>query len=491
MIAMLALAPHTLAAQGYRVHLDARFEAVEFRGVQLDSIPVTDTIAGSTGGPTTPDGFAVRCPPGATYCLFFRSGAIRHGAPFVTSADIELWGLGVPGLSVHANARAAVDFTGANNWPGTDPALELVTGYAEYASERLTVRAGRQLNSGRLGMIGFDGGDLTLRAARGLDASVYGGWGLARGGALPETSPAVNPLLQFQPTRRQLVLGADLGWSGARGDVRAEYLREVDPQTDYFVSERVGVSSVVRPAARWSLAAGADYDLAAGWWGSAEATLGYGGRDVSGSVGVKRYRPHFDLWTIWGAFSPVPYRAVQGDLSVHALPHVQLRGHVERYRFDDAEAATPLVDVEQSGSRGELGVTASPAPAWTVDAGYTREFGPGAASVGTGASITYAPPGPYSLTVHGSSMDRPLELRFSESVLHLYGLEGRIQPRDGVRFELGAVRYDENRRRPDPAAVDWGQWRVTLRAVLSFGTSGDLDHLPPATRRMPGGRAER
>ena len=489
-IALLFAAP--LAAQGYRVHLDARFQAVEFRGVQLDSIPVTDTVTGPTGGPTTSAGFAVRCPPGAAYCLYFRSGAIQKGAPFVTSADIALWGLGVQGLSVHANARAAVDLTGANNWPGTDPALELLTGYAEFANERLTARAGRQLNTGRLGMIGFDGVGLTVRdGGRGLDASVYGGWGLARGVALPETSPAVNPLFQFQPTRRQLVLGADVGWSGTRGDVRAEYLREVDPQTDYFVSERVGVSSIVRPAARWSLAAGADYDLAAGWWGSAEATLGYGVRDVSGSVGVKRYRPHFDLWTIWGAFSPVPYRAVQADLSVRALSQVQLRGHVERYRFDDAEAATPLVDVEQSGWRGELGVTARPAPAWTVDAGYTREFGPGAASVGTGASITYAPPGPYSVMLHGSSMDRPLELRFSESVLRLYGIEGRIQPRDGLRFELGAVRYDEDRRRPDPAAVDWGQWRVTLRAVLSFGTSGDLDHLPPATRRMPGGRAER
>src|ERR1043166_6505469 len=91
----------------------------------------------------------------------------------------------------------------------------------------------------------------------------------------------VNPVCQFQPTRLQLGRGADVGWSGTRGDVRAEYLREVDPQTDYFVSERVGVSSIVRPAARWSLAAGADYDLAAGWWGSAEATLGYGVRDVS------------------------------------------------------------------------------------------------------------------------------------------------------------------------------------------------------------------
>lgn len=490
MVVALGVCAVPLRAQGYRVHLDTRFQAVEYRGVQLDSIPVSDTVSTPGSGPTSPDGFAVRCPPGAAYCLFFRPGSIRRGAPLVSAADVALWGLGVRGVSIHANARAAVDFSSADDWPGTDPALHLVTGYAEYSGENLTVRAGRQLDPTRLGMIGYDGARLTVRR-RTVDASLYGGWGLAQGDVLPVTSPATNPLNQFQPGRRQLVVGAEAGWSGAAGDVRADYLREVDPQTDYFVSERVGIATALRPAAGWSVTGGADYDLAAGWWGSAEATVVYATNDVTGSIGVKRYRPHFDLWTIWGAFSPVPYRAVQGQVGVRALRNVQLRGHLERYRFDGAEASTPLVSVEQSGWRGELGITASPAPAWTIDAGYQREFGPGAASVGDGASVTYAPPGPYSVTVHGSSLDRPLELRFDESVVHLYGIEGRIEPRDGVRFELGAVRYDESRRRPDPAAIDWGQWRMTIGAVFSFGSGGDLDHLPPAIRRLPGGRDQR
>jgi hypothetical protein len=341
-------------------------------------------------------------------------------------------------------------------------------------------------------MIGFDGASLTVRdARRGVDASLYGGWGLARAVALPVTSPALNPINDFQPSRRQLLLGGAVGWASRRADVRAEYLREVDPQTHYFVSERVGFAAAIRPADRWSVTTGADYDLAAGWWGSAEATVAYTARAVMGAVGIRRYRPHFDLWTIWGAFSPVPYRAVRGDVTVRALTQVQVRGHVERYRFDDADVATPLVDVAQSGWRTELGITATPAAAWTFDAGYNREFGPGAASVGSRASVTYAPAGPYAITLRGATMDRPLELRFSESVLHLYGVEGRVEPRAGVRFELGAIRYVEDRRRPDPAEMDWNQWRVTLRAVFAFGSGDDLDHLPPAVRRMPSGRVER
>ncbi len=488
----LLVAP-PLAAQGYRLRLDTRFQAIGYRGLELDSIPVADTVTGPGGGPATLDGFAVRCPSGAPYCLFFRPGPVRHGAPLVAAGDLALWGLGVEGVSVHATARAAVDFTGAVAWPGTDPALQLINGYVEYNAERVTARAGRQQSTNRLGTIGFDGAGLTLRdGRRGLEASVYGGWGLARGVALPVTSPALNPIDDFQPLRRQLMLGAAAGWSSARAEVHADYLREVDPRSDYFVSERGGLATVVRLSPGWSLTGGADYDLAAGWWGSAEATVGYSARLVTATLGARRYRPHFDLWTIWGAFSPVPYHALQAQVNVRALPQVQLRARAQRYRFDDAEVETPLVNVERSGWRWELGGTATPASAWTLDAGYHRELGPGAASVGTSASITYAPAGPYAVTLHGASQDRPLELRFSESVLHLYGMDARIEPRQGLRFELGAVRYAEDRRRPDAGAINGGQWRVTLRAVLAIASGDDdLQRLPPATRRMPGGRAAR
>ena len=493
LVALVALLAAPLAGQGYRLKVDNRVQAISYRGLELDSIAVTDTISGPSGGPTTPDGFAVRCPSGAAYCLYFRPGPVRHGAPLVTTADLSVWGFGVSGLSAHVTARGARDLTGDNAWPGSDPAIQLLTGYAEYNRERITVRLGRDLNYNRLGTIGFDGGSITLRdGRRGLDASLYGGWGLARGAALPVTSPVVNPINDFQPSQRQLLLGVSAGWSGSHGDLRGEYLREVDPHTDYFVSERVGFSGELRPVPRWSLAAGADYDLAAGLWGSAEATLGYATPAVTSAVGVRRYRPHFDLWTIWGAFSPVPYNAIQAQVTVKAMPHVEIRGRGERYRFDDAGVSTPLVEVEQSGWRGELGLTATPRPEWTIDAGYTREFGPGAAVAGTSASITYQPSKLYAITAHGAAMDRPLELRFSESVLHLYGIEGRIQPQPGLELELGAERYAEQRQRPDPAAMDWSQWRVTLRAVFSIGSSDDdLRNLPPATHRMPGGRAQR
>src|SRR5437588_7637833 len=77
-LALLVLFASPLTGQGYRLRLDGRFQAVGYRGVQLDSIAVTDTVVGSGGGPTTPDGFAVRCPSGApTACS---SGRARFSA---------------------------------------------------------------------------------------------------------------------------------------------------------------------------------------------------------------------------------------------------------------------------------------------------------------------------------------------------------------------------------------------------------------------------
>ena len=66
-----------------------------------DSVLASQTVTGSTGGFQTPDGFFVRCPPGATYCFFFRPGPdIAGRAAGHQSADLTLWGLGVRGLSV-------------------------------------------------------------------------------------------------------------------------------------------------------------------------------------------------------------------------------------------------------------------------------------------------------------------------------------------------------------------------------------------------------
>lgn len=486
------LIPGAAGAQGYHLRVDTRWQSVTYRGVQLDSIPVGDTVSTPGSGPVSPDGFAVRCQPGAGYCTFFRPGPVRRGGPVTTTLDATVWGLGMTGLSVRAAARAGFDFGTADVWPGTSPAIQLLEGYAEYAKARATARLGRQVVASRLGTTSFDGGSVTLRgASRRLELLGYLGWGLARGVALPVTSAALNPLDDFQPLERQVLAGAAAGWTSATLDARVEYQREVDPRARKFVSERVALDGAVRPLAGVRVAAGAEYDVAAGWWGSAEGSVSYFTPRLRGTLGVRRYRPHFDLWTIWGAFSPVPYQSVHTAVAFAAAARFEVRGRYERYRFGEADAESPLFSAKRDGWRAELGLTATPIPHWKFDGAYQREFGPGGSVAGTAGSVSYEPSARLRATLLVAALDRPLEFRFNNAAVRGYGVDAQYAASPRLRVGLSVQRYDEEHRRPDAGAFEWDQYRVSARIVMGFGDDADARGLPPAIRLLPGGRAAR
>jgi hypothetical protein len=206
-------------------------------------------------------------------------------------------------------------------------------------------------------------------------------------------------------------------------------------------------------------------------------------------VGARRYRPHFDLWTIWGAFSPVPYRAGQVSLAVTPIDRLRVRVHGERYEYDNTETATPLVSFETSGWRFSWGATYTPSAAWTLDGGYQSEFGNGASSRGFEGSVSYAVAERLSLVLNAATLDRPLEFRYDDASLKQYGVQAVYRASPRALLQLDASRYLEDRRRPDAAAFDWDQLRCSARVVLLFGRGADFANLPPAVRRMPGGRA--
>ncbi len=487
-VLVAGLAPEAAEAQGYKLRLDARYQSVSFRGVDLDSIPSTSVVQLSGQGPATPDGFAVDCGTGTPgYCYFYRPGNRLRGQPLTTTADLTAWGFGVRGLTIRASGRVATDLADRTVWPGSEPAVVVTEGYAEYATEYLTGRMGRQLITGRLGYQGFDGARASYRFdGAGVEVAAFGGWGLARAVALPVTSPALNPLDDYQPRSRQLLVGADVAWRHRAFDLRAEYRREVDPEVDYFVSERAAASAEVHLAPKLRVAGGAEYDFANGWWGTAEASATYTDRRWYGTIEARRYRPFFDLWTIWGAFSPVPFRSVRGSAAIEPVKGLWIRGQAERYQFDPDEAETPLVSAEDRGWRAQIGATAAVARQWTLEAGLRSEFGPGASSRTVDGGLTWRPSERTFFAARAGTLDRPLEFRFSDSKVNWVAVSGDVELSDRLRLASDIGWFGEERRRPDAAAFDLNQVRVSTRLIVTLGSAAD--RLPRAVRPVtPGG----
>ncbi|MBI3982588.1 MAG: hypothetical protein HY337_06730 [Gemmatimonadetes bacterium] len=483
--ALLAAGP--LEGQGYRLRLDTRFQSVTYRGWTLDSAPVGATSPGPTGGPVA-GGFAVQCVAGAAYCTFFRPGPERTATPTVGTVDLTVWGLGIPGLRLHAKGRALGDFTDRNVWPGVKPAVQLLEGYAEYASTPLTVELGRTHVATRFGFRGFDGGRVEIRPfGRALRLSGYGGWGLARGVDLPVTIGELNPLGDYQPTDRQTVLGGGLALTLWRFALRGGYQREDDPTTNGTTFERAALDGQVDLAQGVVVSGGADYDMAAGLWGSADAALSYaptGGRGRL-SVGGRSYRPYFDLWSIWAAFNPVGYRAAYASATYTLTSGVELRGRGEVYEYDESGATTPLVAEESDGWRWVIRARLLRVDDWVFDAAAHQEHGPGVASLGYEGTATWAPADPVTLTAQVARVRRPLEYRFDDSKVWTYGLRADYLTASDLRFYAEVRRYDETRERDDAAELSWDQLRIYLGATVVIGSGADARPLHPSILRIP------
>lgn len=476
----------SISAQGYRVRIDARAQAVSFRGLIADSVATTDIVTGANGGIFTSDGFAARCTNEA-FCYFYRPGATQRGIPVSSSASLVLWGIGVQGLTIHASGRAVTDAGKDEVWPAVEPWAQLIEAYADYSRSRFTARAGRQFLTSRLEPIGFDGGWLRVRTpARGLDVTAYGGWGLGQAAVVPVSSPALSPLDEYRPRVRQLVAGGEVAWSDGPLDARAEYRREVDPEDDHFVSERAAASFTLQPWRFLQARGGIDYNLAEGHVGSGDLSLTYLESRFSVTGGARRYRPYFSLWTLWGAFSPVPYNTLHGSARVRITDWLTANGRAERYWYEPADVSTALVpDLEDRGWRVSLGGTVRPDEQWTFDGSYLADFGPGAASRSFDAGVNYSATPALTLGAYGGRLERPLELRFYDATTTWVGGRAEYRLRNQWRFWTDVAWYDDDRDRPDAGANSFDQVRLRGGVSLTFGTNADRAPLPRARRLRP------
>jgi len=479
-----SLLPAALGAQAFRARIDASTQRVTYRGLVADSIARALAVDDGSGSYFSPDGFRLRCSTDSQ-CYFFRPGALIRAMPAMASGALTAWGFGVPGLSLRASGRVATDFGADEAVPTIGPFAQLLEGYLEFQRKDLRLRGGRQLIASRLEPIGFDGAAASMRFPdRAAEVGAYAGWGLDRASILPVTDPALDPLDEWRPRRRQVVAGLEGAWSHRYLDLRAEYRREVDPEDHHFVSER----STVSATGNWRdlrTTAGVDYNHVEGRFGSSDLTVTYVRREHALSAGVRRYRPYFSLWTLWGAFSPVGYDAQFATAQVAATPWFSLRGRAEHFAFDDAEISTGLVPaLRDDGWRLSAGASARLPRHVTIDGSVTLDRGPGASSHSAELGVDLAPIERVALSLHAGVLHRPLELRYFDAADRWLGARVEWAMRDDRRLWAEVSTIGQERRRPDAGGTRYDQVRLRAGIALTLGNSADRAPLPPAVRPM-------
>jgi hypothetical protein len=380
-------------------------------------------------------------------------------------------------------------------WPGTQPELQLTEAYLAYDGAWFSGRGGRLTSLSRFGYTGYDGAQVRIAEPRGR-VGVTGrfGWALARAALVPWTDASVNPLAEYRPTTRDNIFGVDLDWHLPFLSGRVLYERQwfSDSGVTTTSSELVGGDVTLRLHPYVSITGGLDYDLAWGSIGTADGALTAMLPKRFGSVtlGARRYRPRFELWSIWAAFSPVPYNAFYGQVGVNPIRQVQLRGRLENYSYEDAGASTALVWVESDGWRYGLGGTYKYSSDLYATLDYQAGLGPGAQALTVDAGVFWRPMPMLGLRAGGAYVERSLELRNNDTKAWQLGLDADAVVYKGLRAFAGAWYVNEKRERDvDTAGFDWNQTRFHVGLRYGFGSTADRASLPPAILRIPEGGA--
>jgi hypothetical protein len=458
------LCPEDLVAQGYRGEFRVAGSFLELRGLERDSLP-EGAVAGDDIRRVLADGTVVSCIPGE-FCRWFASVDDEESISVVTQ-DLSLiaWP-GIRGLAanIHLRGRYGTD----DFWPRSGQDLEAITAYVSYDRADFSFRGGRLARTSGLGYYNFDGGSVLWRGVEPLRIEVFGGWSLARGLNAPRDGDLLRDADDFAPDKRARLAGFDVNARlGNTVSGTFTYQREIRTDQAALYTERMAFDAralIERVTVDFS----ADYDLAYDEFNEvllrASAPIAAGVRLVGYT---RHYEPYFELWTIWGAFTPVGYTEGGGTV-LWSVPGttLSLEGGGAYRSYEETDAGADFLRFEEDGWRAH-GRARYEHKEWFADGIYHAERGSGAARYGGDLRVGYEfGPGTY-LAVRGSSTQTFNEFRLGEQITSGGGVEGAWRMGDiSLTGSLSGYSLSFDRAR----VSDWTQTRGYLGLAYRFGS---------------------
>lgn len=456
--------------QGVRGEAWISGSLLELRPLVRDSVPES-AVEGSALRRRLEDGTIVSCVPGE-FCRWFRPGDVERIGIFTQEVRAAGW-TAVRGLSAHAHVRGR--YGTDELWPRSNQEFEAVTAYVNYDAGEYRLRGGRQFRTDGLGYYNFDGLSVLWRGLAPLRAEAFGGWSLGRGLNAPRTGDLLAEADEFAPDERAYLLGAELsGRWGRRLAASAVYRREIRTDRGALYAERLaGDVRVVLGGA--TLDASVEYDLAFEEFNEARIRVA---APVGGGLHVaaegRHHSPFFELWTIWGAFSPVGFTEGRGSVGWD-VPETALSLEAGGgYRvYEETNAGADFLPIKDDGWR-VFGNASWARDGWSAGGGYRAEIGFGAVRLGGDVRAGRSFGRERYLGLRGTSTQTFGEFRIGEQRVSGAAIEGRWGLGElMLSGSAGLYRLESENR---PGVSSWNQVRGYLGLGYRFGSEpgGDV-----------------
>lgn len=455
-------------AQSLRVTGSTHLRYVEIRPLERDSVPAAG-LPGEGLLRRTPDGRIVRCLVGAPFCHGTRPADPVSTVPAIQDLEVSAWGFG-QGIRAFAHLRGRTGWGGSPElWPRAGDAFDLLAAYGEVDRDRFRVRAGRQWTTSGLGFYNFDGVAVAFRPAAGLSVEGSGGRSLVRGLSEPRTGGALEAIEALSPVEPGLMLALQARYRPSpRLAVAGIYHRDIRNDRAGLYSELTRAEGVFRFQGG-SVEGSVESSLVTREVNEARIRLRLPPlRSVAVSVEGRRYRPYFELWTIWGAFSPASFDETRLDATwARGRGDLILRGESSWRRYDaDPTGAISRFRTDGWGWGGSA--SWSPRRDWRVEGGYRMEVGFGASrSEGHGGVLRQVADRGH-VALRALAFQRLYEFRLDEGVVMGLGAETSLQltPRSRLSGALAQYRHLDRGERPE---LDWSQLRGSLQLRWIIG----------------------
>ena len=200
---------------------------------------------------------------------------------------------------------------------------------------------------------------------------------------------------------------------------------------------------------------------------------------IAPSMEARHYQPYFELWTIWGAFSPVGYdEASLSGLWVDPSQRLTLHLSGGRRSYGDVTGGMASLPLRSDGWRIAADAMLRPAADWTISGGYTADVGFGSSRSDQTLGVRRSFGSAY-LGLSGMGFQTLDDFRVERGRVWGLSADGGV-PLGAAAHLDGSFQAFRHRERYT-GGIDWNQMRGMLRLVWTIGSEPG--------RRMPAGGA--